>query len=747
MKLDVPTLAFILGLTFITLVLALWVQYRVNRTYRGIGWWLLGSVLTALGFIFLSVSNLDVIGALSLFGNPLLVAGRACIFVGVAQFLGKKPSPALITTLLVASWAFYYIYYFGYPNISARTVTVSAAIALFSFMTVRELLIHCQPEFRGAARFTAWVFLAHGCFLILNIYDTLHSPHIESYLQYSSIQKAAFIVPIVTSTLWTFGLILMVNQRLNAENIAEKRKLQEAVNALMESEATYRSILQASPDDITITDLEGNILIVSPAANAMFGHKQEEGPGMSVLDFLVPDDWARARSNMHLLLQGNLKGPNEYRGMRKDRTPFDIEVNSGLIRGAQGQPSRLVFVARDITERKQEEWEKAELETRNRQLQKAESLSRMAGAISHHFNNKFQSVMANLELMEGRLTKTDSEIFLSRARKATEQASEVSRLMMAYLGQTSHEHAPLAQAELYRSSLPLLKGTLPPQVTLSAHLPSPSPLIRGNRDQLQQVLINLVTNAWEAMEDKGGKIRLTFGVCPPSDIPSVRRVPIGWHPQATAYTCLEVSDTGPGIAEADLERLFDPFFSTRLTGRGMGLPVVLGIVQAHGGGLSVESRPGQGSTFRVYLPVCDNAALHPAGTAVPSIGANGSGGTLLLVDDDVALLESTHDLLEMKGFSVLTAKDGIEAIEVFQAHRKEICCVITDLTMPRLDGWGTLAALRQLDPSLPVILTSGYDLTELMAREHPEGPQAFLGKPYGFKQLEEAVATALGVSA
>nr|WP_320133426.1 ATP-binding protein [uncultured Holophaga sp.] len=743
MKLDLQTLAFILGLTFITLVLALWVQYRVNRTYRGVGWWLLGSMLTALGFIFLAVSQVRMIGLLGILGNPLLMAGRLCILVGVARFLDWKVALPQMASLLALFVVLYYIHLFVHPNVSIRTITVSAAIALFSFMTAWLLLARCKPEFRGAAQLTAGVFLAHGCFLVINIFSTLRSPAIESYLQFSLIQKSVFIVPIVTSVLWTFGLILTVNQRLNAENIAEQRKLCEAMGALRESEAIHRSILEASPDAITITDPEGKVLSASPSADVMFGYGPGEGLQGDVIHFLAPEDHTRARANLRLLIQGNLKGPHEYHGRRKDQSSFDVEVNSGLILGDQGHLAKLVFVSRDISGRKKAEADKAELEARNRQLQKAESLSRMAGAIAHHFNNKLQSVITNLELMENQAGGPNSGTCLHRARQATEQASEMSRLMMAYLGQTSQEQAPLILARLYRSSLPLLQGGLPPQVTLDADLPSESPLIRGNGEQLQQVFINLVTNAWEAMGEVGGTVHITLGTCPASGIPRANRVPIDWQPQALAYNYLEVTDSGPGIPETDLEKLFDPFFSTRHTGRGMGLPVVLGIVQAHGGGISVESRPGRGSSFRVYLPVCAPSQQQSAAGRTTHPGTSGSGRTLLLVDDDLDLLDSTRDLLEIKGFSVLTAKDGLEALEVFRTHRAQILCVITDLTMPRLDGWGTLAALRQLDPDLPVILTSGYDRTQVMKREHPDLPQAFLGKPFNMKQLHDAVETAM----
>jgi two-component system, cell cycle sensor histidine kinase and response regulator CckA len=302
---------------------------------------------------------------------------------------------------------------------------------------------------------------------------------------------------------------------------------------------------------------------------------------------------------------------------------------------------------------------------------------------------------------------------------------------------------PLALSELCRDNLPFLQGTLPTQVSLMADLPSSGPVIRGNANQLQQVLLNLVTNAWEAMGERGGEIRLALRTCPASAIPAVHRVPVSWDPQPGTYACLEIADSGPGIADGDLEKLFDPFFSTRFTGRGMGLSVVLGFVQAHGGGISVESQLGHGCIFRVYVPVSSEVALHPVDSAASGLGSN-AGGTILLVDDDLPLLETAADLLEVIGFSVLSAKDGIEALEVFRAHQNEIRCVITDLTMPRLDGWGTLSALRELDPTLPVILTSGYDRVQVMAGEHAEHPQAFLGKPFSLKQLQEAVDIAIG---
>jgi len=856
MKLDLPTLAFVLSLSFFTQIIALFIQYRVNKTYRGIGYWLLGSTLLGLGFVFLSLGGIEVLRLFSLIANPMLVLGRISILIGVMHFIGKSYNIKIISVFFIVFAALYYYFLFADPNIVWRTVVVSSAIAGFSLAIAYALFFKGIGSALGSSRFTGGVFLGHACFLVLVIFHTLLSKPIHAYTDFSPVQVAAFIVPAITSTLWTFGFILMMNQRLSAENLEEKENLQlvfnagpdaamitrledglvkdvnlgfstlfgyahaeavgkrtsdlsawnggmdrqgflqtlkekgasvnvecvlhrkdgtrfvamtssrilqlndephvitvtrditdrkQAEEALRESEATYRSILDASPDDITITDLEGRVLLVSPAASRMFGYGEGEELGCRLLEFIIPEDRERARTNLQHMHQGGGPGPNVYRALRKDGSLFDIEVNSGFIRDVQGQPTKMVFVVRDISERVKAEAERGELEARNRQLLKAESLGRMAGAIAHHFNNQLQSVMANLDLINGFSSAIDAGVCLNQARLAAERAAEVSRLMLAYLGQTAGEQEPRSLAELWRISLPIIQGTLPKDVTLEAECPSPGPVIRANPNQLQQVLINLVTNAWEAMGEGGGQIRVCIRECLVSDIPVVHRFPINWQPQGLDYACLEISDTGGGIGEGDIETLFDPFFSTKFTGRGLGLSVVLGIVQAHGGAISVKSRLGQGSTFGVYFPVCaEELVVSPASRADDPLPER--CGTILLVDDDEAVLASTGALLEMMGFALLTAQDGVEALEVFRQHRGAISCVITDLTMPRMDGWETLKALRQLEPDLPVILASGYDAGHVMSGAPQDRPQAFLGKPFGFQQLRDALKEAMASS-
>jgi PAS domain S-box-containing protein len=395
-------------------------------------------------------------------------------------------------------------------------------------------------------------------------------------------------------------------QQKIAELARREAERKQAADALQRSEERYRSVVNASPDDITITDRQGRILMVSPAALTMYGKvPEQEFVGRPVTDFLVPEDRERALSQVALKLQGVITGTSEYRGLRFDGSTFDIEVNSEFMRDAEGAPTGMVVIVRDITERKQAETERKKLEAQNRQLQKAESLGLMAGAIAHYFNNQLGAVIANLDVAMTILSAgKNPHASITAAMKSSYKAAEMSGLMLTYLGQSPDRYQPVDLSELCRLSLPMLQSMMMGDVALEAELPSPGPRIAANPKQIVQVLASLTTNAWEAISATGGAIQVRVKTVSAIDLDAAHRFPLDWRPREEAYACLEVTDAGCGIENKDIEKLFDPFFSSKFQGRGMGLAVVLGIVRAHGGAVAVASKPNQGSTFLVFIPLC-----------------------------------------------------------------------------------------------------------------------------------------------
>ena len=462
-------------------------------------------------------------------------------------------------------------------------------------------------------------------------------------------------------------------------------------------------------------------------------------------ELIHPDDrqmvWDKIQSSLERRSQFNLT----YRIHCADgKEKWVLEIGQGVFSDTGDLLAIEGFIT-DITERIKAEEERAKLEDQNRQLQKAESLGCMAGAIAHRFNNLLGAVLGNLEIAMGDLPAgADAIKNLIEAIQAARKAAEVSGLMLTYLGQTRTKADALDLSETCRRSLPMLRAALPKDVVLKADLPSHGPIILANPNQIQQLLTNICTNAWEAVGSNRGAIQLTVKVVPPAEIPATNRFPLDWQPQDMAYACLEVADSGSGIAGKDIEKLFDPFFSSKFTGRGLGLPVVLGVLRAYSGAVAVESKPGRGSVFRAYFPVSTEEVSLQSENPAKALQIK-KDGTVLLVEDNDALRRLTDTVLKDLGFNVLATSDGTEAIEVFRQHKEEICFVLCDLTMPLMDGWETITSLRKLSPDIPVILTSGFNEAQVMAGDHPTLPDAFLSKPYVRKELIAAIGQALSV--
>jgi PAS domain S-box-containing protein len=529
--------------------------------------------------------------------------------------------------------------------------------------------------------------------------------------------------------------------------ITERKRAEELLRA---SEERYRILTENSLQGIAI--LKGVppvISYVNPKWTEIFGYTADEVRSIDseiIWNLVHPEDRSMVRQRIVDRLMGELViASYEFRIIRKDGATRWVEVFASKIPSDNDiSMSQSTYI--DITERKQSEIARLDLELKLRQVQKVESLSRMAGAIAHHFNNLLYVVMGNLEMaMDGLPHDSNTIRYMTESMNATGKLAQISSMMLIYLGQTLGKQEPLDLSETCRQSLPLLEASIPKGIIFKTDLPSTGPFIRSNDSQIQKILTNLIANAWEAVGENPGTIELTVNTVALENVPAVKRFPVDWQPKESFYACLEVTDTGCGIATEDIEKLFDPFFTTKFTGRGLGLPVVIGIVGTHGGGITVESHLDLGSAFRVFLPVSDEAAPIPVKN-VEKTTAIQENGMILVVEDEPQVRIMARIMLTRLGYPVLEAADGVEAVEIFQERRNDIRCILSDLTMPRMDGWETLSAIRKISPGIPVILSSGYDEAQVMAGEHYERPDAFLGKPYQLKGLRETIRRVLANS-
>ncbi|MFC2154922.1 PAS domain S-box protein [Acidobacteriota bacterium] len=406
-------------------------------------------------------------------------------------------------------------------------------------------------------------------------------------------------------------------------------------------------------------------------------------------------------------------------------------------RDEEGRPVRATGTHLDISELKRKEEERVKLEALIQQTQKAESLDVMAGSIAHNFNNLLMVILGNLEMaLDGVREESPLMRHMVNAEKAAKHAAELSTLMLTYVGQTKVNMQVINLSKIVEGLIEVLELALSKKAQLRFN-PSPESLFfQGDMAQLRQVIMNLVTNAAEAVGDGEGTVTLSSGTvfC---DRNCFRHPFINDNLSEGDYVYFDIRDTGCGMDQETLSRIFDPFFTTKFQGRGLGMAVVLGIVRAHRGSVSIKSAPGKGTTVRVMFPAVDTEEEDTREESpVKTTDWRGSG-IILLVDDEKAVLEVAEAMLQRLGFSVLTAHDGLEAIEIFREKGEDIGCVLLDLLMPQMDGVETFRELRRIKEDVRVVLSSGY--TEEKASElfDEAVPAGFIKKPYNLDRLRD----------
>jgi PAS domain S-box-containing protein len=555
--------------------------------------------------------------------------------------------------------------------------------------------------------------------------------------------------------------------------LEERKKVEDALRL---SQRRWVTTLASIGDAVIATDKAGMITFMNRVAEELTGWRHEDAimkPVARVFHIVGRETRQKVDDPVATVLRdGVVVGlANNTILIRKDGTEVPIDDSGAPIRSREGESMGAVLIFRDITERVQREEERkryreelelrvqertselqkaydtleteteerARLEDQLRQAQKMEAIGTLAGGIAHDFNNILAGIIGFTEMALEDLTP-DSQVYryMEYVLKGGYRARDMVRQILAFSRRTGQEKTPIAVSQVVEESLKLLRPALPSTVEIQKRLQHVQDTILADPVQLHQIIMNLCSNAAHAMRDGGGVLRITLS---DADITGEEG---GRYPDLKpgTYLQLSVSDTGCGIAPDVIDRIFDPFFTTKAPGEGtgMGLSVVHGIVNSHGGNVIVYSEPGKGSTFHVYLPKTEIAA---AVTPESLSAIEGGHECILFVDDEEVLVELNTQRLEGLGYSVVAAMNGADALETFAAEPARFDLVITDYTMPHMTGVDLAGKLLEVRPDIPIILSSGFNEKAEPETIRQAGIKAFITKTAGKRELAELIRQVL----
>jgi PAS domain S-box-containing protein len=439
----------------------------------------------------------------------------------------------------------------------------------------------------------------------------------------------------------------------------------------------------------------------------------------------------------------------EYRIRRPDGEVLYVHERIRIEYDGEWKPLRYFGTFQDITWRVRMENEKLQLERQILHSQKLESLGILAGGIAHDFNNILMGILGNADLALQNLSPLAPERdFINNVVSSTRHAADLSEQMLAYSGRGKFVVENIDLNELISEIIHLIEISVSKNVVLKFDLSEVLPSIEGDAAQLRQVVMNLVTNASEAIGKRSGTITISTGkkFCNREFIDSTESmawVGLDELPKEGVYTFIEVNDSGCGMNEETLKRIFDPFFSTKFTGRGLGMAALIGIVRGHRGSILINTEIDKGSTIGIYFPESEKTeASHREEASV--LAKFTATGTILLVDDDEMIRSISGQMLERSGFSVITATDGRNAIEIFKKRSGEIDCVLLDYTMPHMNGVECFHKLREIKSDIPVLLSSGFNQQEISQRLPDFEAIGFIQKPYRMKEVVGSINQILG---
>lgn len=523
-------------------------------------------------------------------------------------------------------------------------------------------------------------------------------------------------------------------------DITGRRK---ALESLRESEERFRTMAQASPVVFWMSETwpKGQPIYVSPSFERIFGYSPEElrrNPDIW-FDHIHPEDQARVSE----IIRGKENQAHDYecRVIRPDGALRWVRIRVTPVLAPDGSPVMITGITEDITEQKRSEQDKASYEERLARAQKMEAIGTLAGGIAHDFNNILSAIIGYTELaLDDIPEENPAARRLREVLRAGDRARDLVSQILTFSRQARTEKKKVSAHLIVKEAMKLLRSSIPSTIAIIQDIDPECPAVFADPIQIHQVVMNLCTNAYQAMQEKGGTIAVSLAPVEAED-DSARAVPsLG----TSRHLRLSVSDTGCGMDQETIRRIFEPFFTTKEQGKGtgMGLATVHGIVSDLSGTVAVESIPGQGSTFHVYLPALEEQAAETAGEedGIPL----GCGEKILLVDDEPSILSFAQSMIELLGYSVITCRSSVEALSVFSQGPGTFDLVITDQTMPGLTGSELASKLLAIRADIPVVLMSGYSHEASSLRSGLSGISVYLEKPFSRRDVARAISRALG---
>ena len=516
-------------------------------------------------------------------------------------------------------------------------------------------------------------------------------------------------------------------------------KERESEEALRVSEEKYRNILESIEEGYFETDLQDNLTFFNAPLARILGYSVAELQGKNTRNFTTPEAAAAAEATLEKVVKTEeAASVADYKVIQKDGDPKDLELSISLIKDAAGRPTGFRGVVRDVSERKRAEVDRKKLEGQLQQAQKMEAIGTLAGGIAHDFNNILMGIQGNASLLDLRLDPDHpGHEKIQNIEKYVESGTELSRQLLGFARRGKYNVKASDINDIIEKSASMFARTKK-EIQVHNQLAPEVWAVEVDRGQIEQVLLNLCINAWQAMPDGGDLNLMTENLFLDENYVRPYKVKPG------CYVKVTVADSGVGIDKADMARIFEPFFTTKEMGRGtgLGLASVYGIIKGHGGHINVYSEKGQGTTFTIYLPA---SAQREVESEVRHALATVQKGqeTVLLIDDEEMIIDVARGLLGELGYTVMAARSGPEALEVYRQNSGRIDMVIMDMIMPGLGGGETFDRLKRINPNVKVLLCSGYSVNGQASKIMDRGCDGFIQKPFTLKQLSAKIREVL----